>query len=170
MGLCCRSFILLVQKFRTSEMLEKWSTTSKLCDVKLSHTLDSRYIFHLHENPPVRHTYYTRFSISSNLFSCLLLFRFDYCISCQLWRFKCKTGTVYVLHNFSNVLVDWYFSWRYLNFHWLSFWGVFSLRILHWRKKEPHRENSPQKCFTRTLSKISLHIVFQGKLQFFQPR
>ena len=38
---------------------------------------------------------------------------------------RCKFATAYVLHNFSNVLADWYFSWLYLNFHWLSFCGVF---------------------------------------------
>ena len=32
-------------------MLEKWSTTFKLSDVKLSHTLDSRYIFSLVREP-----------------------------------------------------------------------------------------------------------------------
>ena len=32
-------------------MLEKWSTTSKLSDNKLSHTLDSQYIFSLVREP-----------------------------------------------------------------------------------------------------------------------
>ena len=47
MGRCRRSYILLVRKFRTSEMLDKWSPTSKLSDIKLFHYPDWRYIFHL---------------------------------------------------------------------------------------------------------------------------
>ena len=45
MGPCRRSYILFVQKFRTSEMLVKWSPISKLPDIKLSQIPDSRYIF-----------------------------------------------------------------------------------------------------------------------------
>ena len=45
MGPCRRSYILLVRKFRTSEMLDKWGPTSKLSDIKLSHYPDGRYIF-----------------------------------------------------------------------------------------------------------------------------
>ena len=45
MGPCRRFYILLVQKFRTSEMLDKWSPTYKLSDVKLSHCPDGWYIF-----------------------------------------------------------------------------------------------------------------------------
>ena len=45
MGPCRRSYILLVRKFRTSEMLDKWSPTSKLWDIKLFHYPDCRYIF-----------------------------------------------------------------------------------------------------------------------------
>ena len=60
MGPCCKSYILLVRKFQNSEMLDKWSPTSKLSDVKLKclkfQTVDI-YFFHLYENPPARHTY-----------------------------------------------------------------------------------------------------------------
>ena len=45
MGPCRRSYILLVQNFRTSEMLNRWSPTSKLSNIKLSHYPDVRYIF-----------------------------------------------------------------------------------------------------------------------------
>ena len=45
MSSCCRSYNLLVQKFWTSEMLDKWSPTSKLSDVKFSHYSDGRHIF-----------------------------------------------------------------------------------------------------------------------------
>ena len=44
MGPCRRSYILLVRKIRTSEMLDKWSLKSKLSDIKLSHYPDGRYI------------------------------------------------------------------------------------------------------------------------------
>ena len=40
-----RSYILLVRKFQTSEMMDKWSPTSKLSDIKLSRIPDDRYIF-----------------------------------------------------------------------------------------------------------------------------
>ena len=67
----------------------------------------------LYENPPVRHTYWTCFMISSNPFSHLLWLNFEYWITCQVCRFTCKSATVYVLYNFSIVLADWYFSfWR----------------------------------------------------------
>ena len=42
---CRRSYILLVRKFRTSKLLDKWSPTSKLSNIKCSHYLDGRYIF-----------------------------------------------------------------------------------------------------------------------------
>ena len=45
MGPCHRSYILLVQKFRTSEMLDKWSPTSKVSVIKLSHYPDGQYNF-----------------------------------------------------------------------------------------------------------------------------
>ena len=45
MGPCRRSYILLVQKFRTFKMLDEWSPTSKLSDIKLSHIPNGWYIF-----------------------------------------------------------------------------------------------------------------------------
>ena len=62
----------------------------------------------------------------SNLFPCFLRLNFEYWITYQLYLFRCKSAIAYVLHNFSNFLADWYFSWIYLSFHWLSFCGVFS--------------------------------------------
>ena len=44
MDRCRRSYMLLVRKFRTSEMLDKWRPTSKLPDIKLFHYPDYRYI------------------------------------------------------------------------------------------------------------------------------
>ena len=35
--------------------------------------------------------------ISWNLFPCLLSLSFDYCISCQLCRFRCKSGTFCII-------------------------------------------------------------------------
>ena len=111
MAPCRRSYILLVQKLRTSEMLDKWSLTSKLSDIKFSHIPDGRffYIWYL--------------QIFSRVFPWL---NFEYWIICQLSSFKCKSATVYILHNFSNVLADLYFSRLYLSFHWLSFCELFS--------------------------------------------
>ena len=123
MGSCRRSYIfLLVQKFRTSEIWDKWSPASKLVDIKLSHYPDGRYIIftctrtHLSAiaNKSV-------FFISSNLFPCLLWLSFEYWITYQLCRFRCKSATVYILHNFSNVLAGCISS----DFTWLSFCGVF---------------------------------------------
>ena len=77
------------------------------------HYRRSIYFLHLYENPPVRHTYWTCFMISSNPFSHLLWLNFKYWITCQVCRFTCKSATVYVLYNFSIVLADWYFYfWR----------------------------------------------------------
>ena len=45
-----------------------------------------------------------------NLFPCLLWLNSEYWITCQLSRFSCKSSTIYILHIFSNVLADWYFS------------------------------------------------------------
>ena len=93
---------------------------------------------------------------------------FEYWITCQLCRFRCKSPTVYFLHNFSNILADCYFSSLYLNFHWLSSEGDFSGVSPPWPKKKRHRKEILQKMFLLTQSKISVHIVFQGKMQFFQ--
>ena len=51
MGPCHRSYILLVQKFRTSEMLDKWSPTSKVSVIKLSHYPHGQYNFWLVREP-----------------------------------------------------------------------------------------------------------------------
>ena len=44
MGPCRRCYILLVPKLRTFKMLDEWSPTSKLSDIKLSLMPDNRYI------------------------------------------------------------------------------------------------------------------------------
>ena len=92
--------------------------------------------------------------ISSNLFPCLLWLNFEYWITCKLGWYKSKSTTAYVLHNFSNVLADWYFSWRYLNFHWLSFCGVFSRCIFSLPKKKRHWEKKPAKNVPRNSKKL----------------
>ena len=79
----------------------------------------------------------------------------------QHCRFRCKTATANVLHNFSNVFADWYFSWLYLNFHWLSICRIFSRCFPPWHKKKRQRE--------KTQSKIWVHIFFQEQMQFLQP-
>ena len=69
---------------------------------------------------------------------------------------------VLALHNFYNVFADWYFSWLYFS---RVLPGFFSLAL-----KKRHREKSQQKIFLQTQSKISVHILFQGKMQFLPPR
>ena len=129
-GPCRRSYILLVREFQTSKMLGKWSPTSKLSGIKLSHYLDGRYIFfHLYENPPVWFIYQICVLISSDLFPCLLWLNFEYWITCKLGWFRCKCVTDNVLHNFSNVLADWFLpesTWIFID--WV-FCGVFPLCI-----------------------------------------
>ena len=100
MGPCCRSYILLIRKFRTSEMLDKWSPTSKLSDIKLSHYPDCRYIFFTCTRTHLSALSLTCVLISSNLFPCLWL-NFEYWITCKLGWFRCKSATAYVLHNLS---------------------------------------------------------------------
>ena len=54
MGPCRKSYFLLVRKFRASVMLDKWSPTFKLSDIKLFHIPDGRYIFSLAREPTCR--------------------------------------------------------------------------------------------------------------------
>ena len=125
LGPCRRSYILLVRKFRTSEMLGKWSPTSKVSDIKLSHYPNGRYIFFTCTG--------TRLSVILfkpafwYLFLCLLRLKFENWLICQLCRFKCKSATAYLFHNFSNILVERYFTWIFIE--WVSteiFPGIFS--------------------------------------------
>ena len=51
MGPCRRSSIVLVWKFRTSKMLDKWSPTYKLSHIKLSYYQNSQYFFSLALEP-----------------------------------------------------------------------------------------------------------------------
>ena len=81
------------------------------------------------------------FWISSNLFSVFPWLNFEYWIACQLSWFRCKSATVYILHNFPNVLVDWYFSIFYL-----SFYDFFPVHFSPWpKKKKPGKK--PAKNF-----------------------
>ena len=168
MGSCRRSYILLVQKFQTSEMLDKWSPTSKLSHIKFPHNPDGRYIFSLVREPACPPNLLNLFLDIFNYFPLFITIKFwaltNILTSCQ---FRCKSATAYVLHNFSNVLSDWYFSWLYLNFYWLSSCGVFFAVhiLLVLRKKD--REKSLQKMFLQTQPDIFVHILFKGKMQFF---
>ena len=94
--------------------------------------------------------------ISSNLFPCLLWLNFEYWITCKLGWYKSKSTTAYVLHNFSNVLADWYFSWLYLNFHWLSFCGVFPGVFSPCLRKKDTGKKSLQKMFLETLKNFKI--------------
>ena len=115
MGPYHRSCIVLVWKFQTSEMLDKWSPTFKLSHIKLSHYPDSRYIF---STCTRTHLFTIRIKLvfwNLQIFSCL--YNFEYWMTCQLCWFRCKAVTVYVSDHLSEVLEDWYFSWVYLNFY-----------------------------------------------------
>ena len=57
------------------------------------------------------------------------------------------------------------FSWIFID--WVST-GFFLGGFSPWPKKKRDSEKSPQKIFPETQSKISEHIVFQKKMQFFQ--
>ena len=107
MGPCRKSYVLLVRKFRTSEMLDKLSPIPKLCDIKLSHILDGRYIFFslVREPTCLPYLFNLLFDIFKS-FPVFVMIEFEYWISCQLCRFRCNSGIVYVLHNFANVLPD----------------------------------------------------------------
>ena len=109
------------------------------------------YIFCLYENPPVCHTCFWYLQIFSRVLPWLNL---DYWITCQLCQFRCKSVTIYVLHNFSSVLADWYFSWLYLNFHWLSFCEFFSGVFFSLAKENKTPGKKWQKIFPQTLSSL----------------
>ena len=108
----------------------------------------------------------------SSIFPVFIWLNFEYWITCQLCRFRCKSATVYVLINFSNLHADWYFSWLYLNFHWLIFCGVPSRCIFFFalQIKTP-RKKADKKCSPKLSQKISIHnLDFQGEMQFLLPR
>ena len=131
-------------------MLDEWSPTSKLSDIKLSHTVD---IFSLLVREPTCLPYL--FSISSNLFPCFPCFHFEYWITRQLCWSRCKSVAVYVSLRFSNILVDWYFSWPYFNFHWLNFCEFFSGVFFALAEEKKTRQKSRQKMFPQTLYSLS---------------
>ena len=103
-----------ISNFRTSEASHP---SCPISNCSTFQTFDI-YFCSLYENPTVRHTCFWYLQIFSHVFPWP---NFKYWITFQLSWFGCKSATVKVLHNFSNVLADWYFSWLYLNFHWLSF-------------------------------------------------
>ena len=96
MGPCRRSYILLVRKFRTSEMLNKWSPTSKLFDIKFSHYSDGRYIFFTCTRSRLSSILNLIFDIFKS-FSLFIWLNFEYWLTCQICWFGCKTAAAYVL-------------------------------------------------------------------------
>ena len=149
MGPCCKSYILLVRIYRASEMLDKWSPTSKLYDIKLSHIPDGRYVFFC-----CTRTYLSAIPIKMvfrylQIFSCIC---YDWVLSigyCVNFAHLGVTLGLSTFHNFSNVLVDKYFSWLYLNFDWLSFCGVFSRWIFSWPEKKDTVKKTRKKCLPK---------------------
>ena len=97
----------------------------------------------------------------------LLWLNFDYMITCQLCQLRCKSATVYVLHNFSNVLaagISPDFTWIFTD--WVSA-VVFPCVFSHWSKNKRHLEKTLQKMFLKTQSKICIHRALQGKMALF---
>ena len=145
MGPCRRSYILLVRKFRTSEMLNKWSPTSKLFDIKFSHYSDGRYIFFTCTRSRLSSILNLIFDIFKS-FSLFIWLNFEYWLTCQICWFGCKTAAAYVLILLKFSLTEFVR-------------GFFSRCISPWTKKKRHRE--------KTQSKMSVHIpLFQGKMQW----
>ena len=92
------------------------------------------HIFCLLEDPPVCHTCFWYLQIFSGVLPWLI---FEYWITCQLCRFRCKSATVYVLLHLSNVFCGLVFLLTLLNFSlteflWVFFWCIFPLDL---RKK-----------------------------------
>ena len=98
------------------------------------------------------------------LFIMIKFWAFNILTSC---RFRCKSATACVLHNFSNVLSDWYFSWFYLNFHWLSSSMVFFVLYILLGLSKKDREKILQRMFLQTQPDIFVHTLFKEKMQFF---
>ena len=146
MGPCHKSYILLVRKFRISEMLDKWSLASKLSDIKLSHIPDGRYIFftctrtHLSAIPIKPVFWY--FKIFSRV--C-----YDWVLSIGYHVNFADLGVTLGLSTFCIIFPTFFrtsispdFTWIFID--WVSagfFPGVFS----PWPEKKRHREKSPQK-------------------------
>ena len=74
------------------------------------------------------------FLISSNLFPWL---NFEYWITCQLCRFRCKSATVYVLLHFSD------FTWIFID--WVSA-SFFRCNFLLGLRKKDTRKKASKKC------------------------
>ena len=166
MGPCRRSYILLVRKFRTSEMLDKWSPTSKVLDIKLYHIADGRYIFftctrtHLSTIPKKPVFWY--FQIFSHVF-------YDWVLSFGYHVNFADLGVALGLSTFCIIFPTFFrtcispdFTWIFID--WVSA-GFFPGVIFPWPEKKRDREKSPQKNVPPNSVK-NIHIVFQGKMQF----
>ena len=106
MGPCRGSYILLVRKFRTSEMLDKWGPTSKLSDIKLLHIPNDWYIFftfartHLSTIPIKLVFWYLQ--IFPRVYYDIV--NFECWITSQLYQFRYKCATIYVCITFLGIL------------------------------------------------------------------
>ena len=152
-------------------MLDKWSPTSKLSEIKLFHYPDCRYIFFSLAREAACPPYLLNlFLISSNLFPCLLWLNFECWLTCQLCRFSRKSATAtfcIIFPTFLRTGISSDFTWIFID--WLSA-GFLPEVLSLWRKKKRHRKKSRQKMFLQTQSKISTLILFQGKMQFLPPQ
>ena len=139
--------------------------TSKLSDIKFSHYPDGRYILFTCTRTglsaiPIKLVF---FFFSSNLFPCFLWLNFVYWLTCYLYRFRCNSATAYVLHNFSNVLADWYL-WLYL--HWLSFCEVFFAVYFLLDRRKKDRKKACKKCSSKLCQKYPSMYSFKRKYNF----
>ena len=149
MGPYHRSCIILVWKFQTSEMLDKWSPTFKLSHIKLSHYPDSRYIFstctrtHLSTIPIKLVFWYLQ------IFSCLILsigWHVNYAdLGVRLWLSTFRIICPRILR--TGISPE--FTWIFINpVCGVFFPGVFS----PWPKKKRHLKKNLQKMFVQTQS------------------
>ena len=147
MGSCHRSYILLVQKFQTFEMLDKWSPTSKMSDIEFPHYPDGWYIFFT----------CTRTGLSAKpikpVFSYLQIFSLVYydkfwalaniLTSC---RFRCKSATAIfciIFPTFFPTGISPFFTWIFID--WVPTGHFFVVYILLGLRKKD-REKACKKC------------------------
>ena len=91
--------------------------------------------------------------VYSKLFLFLLWLNFEYWITCHVCLFRCKSATVYFLHNFPTFLwtgISPDFTWFFID--WVSAW-FFSDVFSPWPKKKRYLEKS-------SLKNIPLNAIF----------
>ena len=149
MGPCRMSYTLLVRRFRTSEMLRKWSPTSKLSDIKLSHSPDDRHIFFTCTRTclsamPIKLIFWYLQIFSFVYCDCIVYFA-DLVLSLRLPTF-CITFATFLR---TGICPD--FTWIFID---CVSAGLFSDVFSPWRRKKRHQGKSLPKTFLQTQFKI----------------